>query len=145
MLESAAAEVARGHYDAARKLYEEVSKLQPDNADMWYEYACVDAVSGHQGDALKHLEASFQSGFSRWKDLDKDNDLASLRKNAEFQSLVKQHREKKGFMGGLFGGGKDKPAAAHAPAPAATVGAPPAQTRPTPTSPTPRRGACARR
>jgi tetratricopeptide (TPR) repeat protein len=108
LAKNASAAAARGQYDVARNLLKQATAIKADDAELWFELACVDSLGGDVKAALQHLERAFQCGFASWKELDKDADLAAVRKAPEYEPLVRQYRnveKKPSFMGGLFGSG----------------------------------------
>jgi tetratricopeptide (TPR) repeat protein len=108
LAKNASAAAARGQYDVARNLLKQATAIKADDAELWFELACVDSLGGDVKAALQHLERAFQCGFANWKELDKDADLSAARKAPEYEPLVRQYRnveKKPSFMGGLFGGG----------------------------------------
>ena len=75
--------------DAARKFYQDVVSLGGTNADIEYNLACVEALEGNSGKALKHLEAAFRLGFRDRKSIEKDRDLNAIRSLPVFRQLVR--------------------------------------------------------
>jgi serine/threonine protein kinase/tetratricopeptide (TPR) repeat protein len=92
---------AASDYTAARRLYERAlairqKSLRPDHpsiADSYYNLACVSALQGDRKAALRFLRESIERGFAKPVILD-DSDLASIRGEAEFDTLVAEVRER---------------------------------------------------
>ena len=73
---------------AARKFYEQAAGAGGINANLEYHRACVEALDGRAGDALRHLEDSFKLGYKDYKNVSSNPDLNSLRQLQDFQRLV---------------------------------------------------------
>jgi hypothetical protein len=78
----------RGDNEGAVRVMEQALAERPDGAGTLYDLACFEALAGRRDDALEHLRRSIElderfRGFAR-----DDDDLASLRGDAEYQALV---------------------------------------------------------
>jgi len=65
----------------------------------YYSIACLDALAGKKGVALKNLERAFEKGVADKAHIDKDTDLDSIRKDEKYQDMMKKY---------FGGGGSDK-------------------------------------
>lgn len=63
-------------------------KLQPENPDLLYNYACAQTRAGNRDDALTTLQKALESGFSDWDRLANDPDIQSLRQLKAFHALL---------------------------------------------------------
>lgn len=61
---------------------------------MYYNLACYDALQGQTGPAFAALEKSVQTGFSDYKNMLGDADLASLHGDKRFDALIEKVHEK---------------------------------------------------
>jgi Flp pilus assembly protein TadD len=62
--------------------------LDPDDAGVLYNVACLNAVGGKPEQALDLLEHAVQNGFGHKEWIEHDPDLASLRTNPRYQALL---------------------------------------------------------
>jgi Flp pilus assembly protein TadD len=74
--------------EAAREYFQKSVSLGGSDADLEYNLACVESLSGHPAEALRHLKSSLTLGFRDKGSLASDRDLDPLRALPEFQSLV---------------------------------------------------------
>ncbi len=80
----------RKEFGPAAADYERALALDPRDGDAHYRAACVDARRGEPGKALDSLEQAVRFGFSNWELLRKDEDLAPLRGEARFRTLLER-------------------------------------------------------
>jgi hypothetical protein len=78
----------RSALDEARRLLEELVKLEPDSVYVNYNLACLYALAGKKDEALHMLEQALKLGFTELGFARHDPDLASLRENERFRRLV---------------------------------------------------------
>ena len=78
------------HREAAKVLRESID-LDPTDATSAYNMACVWALEGRRGRALRWLEESFDRGFDNFKHVATDQDLVSLRDDPRFGGLLRSH------------------------------------------------------
>ena len=93
-----------GNYEEAEKLLTQARDIQrrvlgpdhPNTAMSVYNLACLAARQGHRDEALSQLRQALDHGLASWiaKGIEKDPDLASLRNDPRFQSLVALARER---------------------------------------------------
>jgi adenylate cyclase len=62
--------------------------LDPDDAGVLYNVACLNAVGGRAEQALAHLEHAVQNGFGHREWIEHDPDLESLRSHPRYQALL---------------------------------------------------------
>ena len=62
--------------------------LDPDDAGVLYNVACLNAVGGRPERALDLLEHAVENGFGHKEWIEHDPDLESLRSNARYQALL---------------------------------------------------------
>jgi tetratricopeptide (TPR) repeat protein len=77
-------------FDALQKIHE----LQPDNPDVYYNYACLYSRQNNIEDAIKWLGLAVEKGFSNWELIMKDPDLAGIRNTPFVMDLMKGRQEK---------------------------------------------------
>jgi PDZ domain len=75
-------------YADAVKLLEQLIPLDADNSVHWYNLGCALALSGEPARAMQMLEQAIERGFSDRAKLDADPDLASLRSDEKFKTLL---------------------------------------------------------
>jgi adenylate cyclase len=67
----------------------QASAVDPEDASVCYNVACLLALEGERDDAIAHLERAFRVGFARRDWIERDPDLDSLRDDERFQALLK--------------------------------------------------------
>jgi tetratricopeptide (TPR) repeat protein len=75
-------------YNGAAKTCEEMLKLQPKNAGHYYNLACCRARQGKKREALLALQHAIKNGWDDAEHMQKDPDLASLRRDPNFIRLL---------------------------------------------------------
>ncbi len=81
--------VSEKRYTEAEKLYLGMLLSHPDaKVSVFYNLACLYAIMGLPDKAMGFLENSVRSGFTSWDHMEKDRDLESLRKRADFKALL---------------------------------------------------------
>jgi hypothetical protein len=85
--------VAQKRLDIAGQIAEQLTHLDPDEPTVWYNLACLQAVSGQTQPALKNLNTAVQRGFRDLRQLEMDADLQSLRSEAAFAEILKAAKE----------------------------------------------------
>ncbi len=78
----------RSALDDARRLLEELLKLEPDSVYVNYNLSCLYALAGKKDEALHMLEQAIKLGFTELGFARHDPDLASLRENERYKKLV---------------------------------------------------------
>jgi tetratricopeptide (TPR) repeat protein len=81
----------QGKRREAAKVLQESIDLDPTDATSAYNMACVWALEGRRGRALRWLERSFDRGFDNFKHVATDQDLESLRSDPQFAELLRSH------------------------------------------------------
>jgi tetratricopeptide (TPR) repeat protein len=81
----------QGQRREAAKVLQESIDLDPTDATSAYNMACVWALEGRRGRALKWLEESFDRGFDNFKHVATDQDLMSLRNDTRLAALLRSH------------------------------------------------------
>lgn len=81
----------QGKRHEAAKVLQQSIDLDPTDATSAYNLACVWALEGRRGRALRWLEESFDRGFDNFKHVATDQDLESLRVDPQFGELLRSH------------------------------------------------------
>ena len=71
----------------------ELTRLRPEDSENWYNLACSHALLRAREDALAALDRAVQCGYDDAAWMETDPDLASLRKDATFQSLLQKLKQ----------------------------------------------------
>jgi len=77
-----------GRYEEAQQAFIRALKNGHDAGDAIYNLACCNAVQGNTKAALGYLEASIDAGFTDGDHMRGDDDLASLRSDPRFETIV---------------------------------------------------------
>jgi len=83
----------RGKYAACRPVLEKLLKIDPENDIAWYNLACVDARLGKSAKAMKSLNKAVDCGYSDLRYMEKDPDLAPLRKRPGYAAILRRNAE----------------------------------------------------
>ena len=94
MLKLAIAKMAQGKLDEAAADLLAARERDPKQSLVPYNLAVLRLKQGRKEEALKEFEASFMAGFSYFDKMDQDPDLEVMRKDARFNELVAQYRNK---------------------------------------------------
>lgn len=78
-----------GQYAEAEKAGAKLIEVVPELATGYYNLACAQALQGKTEAAFENLDLAVKRGFNAVKVAEKDTDLASLRKHADWQKLVR--------------------------------------------------------
>ena len=72
---------------------EQILQLDPGNETAWYNMACVHARLGRADRAVEHLNAALRHGYSDFRHMERDPDLASLRPLPGYRQLLARNAE----------------------------------------------------
>jgi len=64
--------------------------IDPEDAAVLYNVACVHALAGSSEEALDHLDRAIQNGFAHRDWLENDSELDSIREEPRFQALLRK-------------------------------------------------------
>ena len=81
-----------GRYTDGLKVDRRVTKLRPRDPIAWYNLACSYALLEHLPYALRALKKAIALGYDDWSFLQRDPDLAALRRSPEFQHFLAKAR-----------------------------------------------------
>lgn len=79
-----------GRYEDGLNVDLELTRLQPDDPQNWYNLGCSHALIGEHAKALAALERAVDLGYTDGAWMKKDRDLESLRGNPAFESLLQK-------------------------------------------------------
>jgi tetratricopeptide (TPR) repeat protein len=76
-------------YSAAQRKFEEITRIKPDDADPYYNLACLHAVKEEQRQSLAYLKKAISLNplVRTWARM--DTDLDSLRSSPEFKEIIR--------------------------------------------------------
>lgn len=77
-----------GDNGKARAVLDRLLDLQPDNPDVYYNIACINARQGRADEALQWLAGAVDRGFRNRELMQGDHDLASIRNTPQYQNLL---------------------------------------------------------
>jgi tetratricopeptide (TPR) repeat protein len=78
-------------YDSALDILKKLSILSPDQAEIDYNISCVYAKAQRPEESMEWLKKAVQKGYNNWDRIRSDEDLISIRKKTEFESLMKTY------------------------------------------------------
>jgi len=87
---SAGALMRLGQRDQALERARRALAIDPEDAGLLYNVACVYALAGSSEEALDHLDKAIQNGFGQREWLENDSDLDSVRGEPRFQALLRK-------------------------------------------------------
>jgi tetratricopeptide (TPR) repeat protein len=79
-----------GDNDRAREKLERAVEIIDDSRLIWYNLACLRALSGNESLALDALEHSVDLGYAEVDHIESDPDLESLRGTERYQNIVRK-------------------------------------------------------
>ncbi len=86
----------QGKHDDALAVDRELVNLEPDNAYIRYNLACSLSNLGKVEDALRELELALELGYDDVSYMQKDPDLARVRKDPRYRRLLEKGKKGKG-------------------------------------------------
>jgi len=79
----------RNQYDSALPLLTRMIRLRPDNANTYYNIACIYARQNKTDEAVDWLKNAISRGFKKWDLIKTDKDLESIRDSSFFKDIMK--------------------------------------------------------
>ena len=79
-----------GQREQAMERARRACAIDPEDAGLLYNLACIYAVAGSSGEALDHLAKAIQYGFGQREWLENDSTLDSIRNEPRFQTLLRK-------------------------------------------------------
>ncbi len=79
-----------GQLDEGLEWAERAAAIDPDDAGVCYNVACLYALEGQPDKAIHHLECAINAGFGSRQWIEHDPDLDSLRENPRFKALLEK-------------------------------------------------------
>ncbi len=89
-----------GRTAEAKTWMNRILEANPEDAGMHYDAACLYARMGEREQAIAYLRKAMELGYRAFVHIVQDNDLDSIRDDAEFRELILQYRKEK--VGNLF-------------------------------------------
>ena len=87
---SAAALMRLGQRDQALERAQRAYAIDPEDAGVLYNLACIYAAGGLAAEALDHLDKAIQNGFGQREWLENDSSLDPIRDEPRFQALLRK-------------------------------------------------------
>ncbi|HOO46978.1 MAG TPA: tetratricopeptide repeat protein, partial [Deltaproteobacteria bacterium] len=81
----------QGEYDKAITSLKKASSLSPEDADIYYNIACMYSRMNMVEESVAWLERAVSKGFNNWKLIKKDPDLDNIRVTGFYKKLVRSH------------------------------------------------------
>ncbi len=78
--------------DAISLLSGPMIKLQPNNADIYYNIACLFAIQNDQEKAIEWLDRALEKGYNKWEKIKTDLVLENIRNSIYYQETIKNHQ-----------------------------------------------------
>lgn len=79
-------------YKEAARLFEQILRDLPDDANAHYNYACMLALAGDGKTALTHLERALQLDRSLVRLAERDPDFNSIRNTEAFKQIIQRYK-----------------------------------------------------
>lgn len=77
-----------GAHAEGLRLDRQLSRICPGDPLVWYNLACSLALCEHPDDAIEALGRAVELGYDDYEWMKKDDDLAALRGDARFESIL---------------------------------------------------------
>jgi len=87
---SAAALMRLGQRDQALERAQRAYAIDPEDAGVLYNLACIYALAGSSNEAIDHLDKAIKNGFGQREWLENDSALDSIRGEPRFQALLRK-------------------------------------------------------
>ena len=81
-----------GRYPDGLSIDRRLVKLRPRDPFAWYYLACSHALLEQLPAAMRALKKAIELGYDDWPFLQRDHDLAALRRSPEFQHFIAKVR-----------------------------------------------------
>jgi tetratricopeptide (TPR) repeat protein len=81
-----------GQYEKGMAIDKRIVRLKPGSAVARYNLACSYSLLEIPGKALEELRRAVELGYSDWEHLENDEDLANLRSDERYRSLISEFR-----------------------------------------------------
>lgn len=85
--------VEEGKWDQAKLQLERLLALEPDDPVTWYNLGCTHARLGNNERAIQCLQTALEKGYSDFRFLQRDSDLAGLRKLPAYRQLIQRNEQ----------------------------------------------------
>ena len=82
----------KNYTDAIALLSGPMLKIQPDNADIYYNISCLFAIQNDQEKAIEWLDRALEKGYDNWEKIKTDPDLEKIRNSKYYQEIIKKHQ-----------------------------------------------------
>jgi len=82
-----------GKYAECERLIGELLRLDPNDYLAWYNLACVHSRLGRPQRALACLNTALAKGYSDFRHMQRDPDLAALRDTAEYRAILARNEQ----------------------------------------------------
>jgi len=76
-------------YENNLPVFKKIIELQPENAGIYYNIACIYGGQGKDKESLNWLNQALQKGFDKWDIIKTDFDLENIRKFSNYKQLAK--------------------------------------------------------
>jgi len=83
----------QGKYAECEPLLRQVLRIDPKNHVAWYNLACYHSRVGEKGKAIESLEKAVELGYSEFRHLERDPDLAAIRGAPGYKRLIARKAE----------------------------------------------------
>lgn len=80
--------------DEALEWMNKIVASAPDDNGIYYDKACLLSLMGKISDAIAALRTSLENGYRNFVHIENDDDLDSLRENADYIALIKEYKAK---------------------------------------------------
>jgi tetratricopeptide (TPR) repeat protein len=76
-------------YDRAISLFKKMIGLRPDNAEGYYNIACIYSKENRIEESIDWLKQAIERGYKNWDLLKTDKDLENIRGSMYYKELIK--------------------------------------------------------
>ncbi|RJP80139.1 MAG: tetratricopeptide repeat protein [Desulfobacteraceae bacterium] len=85
----AAANAYLHQFDVAIRIYQKLTLIFPDQAEVYFNLACLYSLQNNIPDAIDNLKTAVRKGYDNYNLIKTDHDLKNIRKTSFYESLVK--------------------------------------------------------
>ena len=82
----------KNYTDAISLLSGPMLKIQPNNADIYYNISCLFSIQNDQEKAIEWLGRALEKGYDNWEKIKTDPDLENIRNSRYYQETIENHK-----------------------------------------------------
>ena len=77
-----------GDHQTAIKDCDDAIKINPNNAGVYYDKACLFSIMGNELQTCNDLNHAIEKGYKDWKNIKSDSDLNNIRSSIGYRKIM---------------------------------------------------------